>query len=360
MKICIVHASAGAGHRRAAEAIELGIKNLQGMDVVCVDSLDYTSPFFKKMYNGTYSFLVSKVSFLWRFFFWLLDIPLLQPLYKVLRRLQNGFWAKKLERYFMDEQFDLIISTHFMPNEVVSSLKKVQKIKSRLFCCVTDFDVHRIWLADYVDCYCVACGWTKEKLKLLGVNLEKIVSTGIPTLSDFSLSHDKGELKAKMGLTKDVFTILVATGSFGFGPIEMILKRLSDYQVVVVCGYNKTLYGQLKKNNLPKAKIFGHVNNMHELMAVSDVMITKPGGLSISEALVSQLPMIFFHPIPGQETNNIKVLNSFGIGTKDSSIEDIVSECKRLSSSNDTYLTALKKTNLLARPNAVDKIISLI
>ena len=156
MKICIVYASAGAGHRRAAEAVYHGLKETTNHDVVCVDVLDYTSAFFKKSYRDIYSVMVSKVPVIWKFFFWLLDVPALQPLFKILRRLQNGFWAKPLEQYLVKEKFDYIISTHFMSNEVVSSLKQRQLIDSRIITCVTDFDEHKIWLAENVDCYCVA------------------------------------------------------------------------------------------------------------------------------------------------------------------------------------------------------------
>ena len=107
-------------------------------------------------------------------------------------------------------------------------------------------------------------------------------------------------------------------------------------------------------------KIYPLVDNMHELMAVSDCLVTKPGGLSIAEALVSHLPLIFFNAIPGQETNNINVLHEYGIGTGTQHINEIVAEIKRLSSSQDAHLSALKKTQELARPNAVPAIIQLI
>ena len=110
-----------------------------------------------------------------------------------------------------------------------------------------------------------------------------------------------------MGLQPDLFTVLVATGSFGIGPIEGIIDVLKGFQVIVVCGHNRDLFRKLSGKYCALVKVLGLVDNMHELMAVSDAMVTKPGGLSICEALVSQLPLIFFNAIPGQEIGNIKV-----------------------------------------------------
>jgi processive 1,2-diacylglycerol beta-glucosyltransferase len=104
----------------------------------------------------------------------------------------------------------------------------------------------------------------------------------------------------------------------------------------------------------------GLVDNMHELMAVSDVMVTKPGGLSISEALVSHLPLVFFNAIPGQETNNIKVLQTYGIGVSECDAQEIAKRLKKMSASMDNFLFIRKKIRALARPSAVSDIISLL
>ena len=163
-----------------------------------------------------------------------------------------------------------------------------------------------------------------------------------------------------MGLQEDIFTVLIATGSFGIGPIETIIDALKEFQVIVICGHNKGLYRKLSAKHHKLVHVFGLVDNMHELMAVSDAMVTKPGGLSIAEALVSQLPLIFFNAIPGQETGNIKVLKTYGIGISDCSTGQIGDVLRKMESSRDAFLTVLKKTKALARPFAVRDIISLI
>ncbi len=360
MKILITHASAGAGHLKAAEAIYEGLKSNAIHNVILVDALDLTSPLFKKLYRESYSFLVTKIPIVWKFAFFLLDIPLLQPLVRGFRRIYNAINARGLAKYMVDEQFDCIVSTHFMPTEVSCALKRKGKIRARIVTCVTDFDVHRIWIADGVDMYTVASDWTKGKMKSLGVEEKQVFATGIPTNEKFSALKDIASLKKTFSLHEDAFTVLIATGSFGIGPIEALINSLEGFQVVVICGHNKSLFEKLSQNKSELTKIFGLVDNMDEMMAVSDVMVTKPGGLSISEALVCQLPLIFFSAIPGQETNNIHVLAQHGVGLNTKSVNDIVSELKKLKSSKDYFLTALKKTAQLAKPSAVKDIVALI
>ena len=360
MKILVIHASAGAGHRKAAEAICLGLKNNTSYEAVCVDSLDYGASLFKILYRGTYNFLISRLPFIWRIIFDILDRPSLQKIVRKVRRIYNYLNVRRLHQYLKNEKFDCIISTHFMASEISASLKRKGLIHSKLITVITDYDAHRIWLADGVDMYCVACEYTRDRLKQLGIEENKIAVTGIPNDERFSASYDISSLKDKLGLKKDIFTILVATGSFGIGPIEQIVKALDGFQTIVVCGHNKTLFRRLEDLKLPLVKVFGLVDNMHELMAASDVMVTKPGGLSITEALVSQLPLVFFSAIPGQEINNIKVLKHYGIGISDCSIQQIADHLNDFRSSKDAHLTALKKTKALARPSAVKDIINLI
>ena len=360
MKILVIHASAGAGHFKAAEALFNGIKKSTDHDVLLVDALDYTSSFFKNSYKGIYFFLISKMPWVWGFFFWLLDIPWLQSFVRSSRRIYNTFNANKLHRFLQEGRFDTIFMTHFLPTEVAASLKRSRRISSQLITIVTDFDVHKIWLADGIDHYAVASDWTKNKLLQLGIAQESVLVSGIPTDEKFSLTRDISVLKRTLGLRENIFTVLVATGSFGIGPIDEIIDALSGFQVIVVCGHNKSLFKKLSVKNYQLAKILGLVDNMHELMAVSDAMVTKPGGLSISEALVSQLPLIFFNAIPGQETGNIKVLKTYGIGISGCSVKQISEELAQMKNSRDVYLTTLKKTKLLSHPSAVKDIMSLI
>jgi len=360
MKILIVHATAGAGHSKAAEAIFNGIKEHTAHDVRCVDILEHTSPFYKKLYPQVYTVLISRFSWMWGFFFWLADIPFLLPLIQRIRRLFNGLSARAFHVFLEKENFDYIFTTHFFSNEIVSALKEQKKIISKLICVITDYDVHSIWLAKNVDRYAVACTYTEEKLKSFGVPPEKISVTGIPIDEKFLAQPDRASLRIRLGLDPARFTVLIATGSFGMGPIEEILGYLQGIQTAVICGRNQKLADKIASKNNSNVKACGFVNNMYEYMMASDVLITKPGGLSISEALTTGLPLIFFSAIPGQETNNVKVLKTFGVGISGLKTCEVAQEIKIFSASPEYLQEAKAKIKKIARPNSVCDIIKLI
>jgi len=361
MKILVIHATAGAGHKKAAEAIFHGLQAKGGFDARLVDALDYTNPFFKKNYPGSYTFLVTRLPWAWGFFFALLDLPWMQPLVRKFRRLYNGFNAQALQEFLVREQFDGIITTQFLSAEVCAYLKRTGAIRSKIICVVTDFDAHRVWVNAGTDIYAAACEYTKNKLIALGVPSEKIFTTGIPTDPKFALKPDTIVLKKKLGVQDGLFTILIATGSFGMGPVEELMKLLENYQLLIVCGNNRVLYERLKPLAQKNAHVLGLVDNMDELMAVSNVMVTKPGGLSISEALVKNLPMLFFSAIPGQETNNIKVLSTYEVVSQAQSSLPQIAETIHEWDSNPKDLDALRqRMSELAKPNAVADIIALL
>lgn len=361
MRILIVYATAGAGHRKAAEAIYHGFKASGSVhDVVLIDSLQYANALFRKSYSGVYTFLITRTPALWGFCFVLLDIPFLRPAVRLIRRIYNFINTPRFHTYLQKENFDYIISTHFLGNEVAAALKRAGKIRSTIISVITDYDVHSIWLAQGIDYYAVASDWTQGKIVSMGVDPQQVKLTGIPTHENFSRPVDVQQLRAKMNLRSDRFTVLIATGSFGIGPIEEIIQHLQDFQVVVICGHNKKLVERLRMVAGDYVKVFGLVHNMDEMMGLSDAMITKPGGLSISEALVRELPMIFFNAIPGQETNNIKVLATYGVGISDCSIAQMASALKRLQSSQQELSDLKVKIKALARPQAVSDIVALI
>ncbi len=361
MKILVIHASAGAGHKKAAEAIFNGLQAKgAGFEARLADALDYTNPFFKKSYPGVYAFLVTKLPWLWGFFFGLLDINWLQPAVRCLRRCYNGLNAGALHRFLIAEKFDAVITTQFLSAEVAAHLKRSGQIASKVVCVVTDYAVHHVWVNEGIDLYCAGLDHTKNRLMALGVAPEKICTSGIPVDLKFVQAQDAKALKMKLGLQDGPMTVLVVTGSFGMGPIESLMDLLVKYQVIIVCGHNQNLYAKLKPRSDAKTHVLGLVHNMDELMSVADVMVTKAGGLSLAEALVKKLPMIFFSAIPGQETGNIEILKSYHVAQGQSSLPQIA-EIIRAWQAHPEHLDAVRRRMAeLARPLAVEDIIALL
>lgn len=323
MKIIITYASAGAGHLKAAEAAFTYIKeNYKDVDVKSVDVLSTTDTFFATSYNYGYAFLVRHMPFLWRLAFWVTDVKFLRWISRPIVSFADRLHTVKFSRFLIKENPDYIISAHFMTSQIAARLKRKHKITSKLITIVTDFGVHPFWISRYTDLYVVASDYTHQQLLLKGASTKDMVREwGIPISAKFTRPIDKQAVCNKLGLSQEKFTVLIATGSFGIGPIEEIADLLyNDVQILIVCARNNKLYEKLKAKNYPSSVVvFAFIDNIEELMSIADVIVTKPGGLSISESLTMGLMPIFIAPIPGQEMENIKALEHYGVGVE---IED--------------------------------------
>lgn len=361
MKILIAYASAGAGHKSSSEAIFDSLKEETGHKVSLVDCLDYTSPLFKFVYSHGYAFLIRYFPFLWSLVFKTTDNQVFLGITGRLRGLADKLVSKRFIQYLITEQFDCCICTQFLPNEIVSQLKTDKKIRARLICVVTDYNVHRFWLAGEVDIYAVACREAKQKLLRMGVAEKKIQVTGVPVNPRFLSQLDKQQLINEMGLKPGLLTVLMLTGAIGIGPLKEIVEELQDrFQLLVVCGKNKSLCARLNRIKNEYTKVYGLVNNVEELMSVADLVITKPGGLTISEALVKHLPMLFISEIPGQETGNAKLMIDYNIGLSVQDVKNIKNKLGEFTLNHHSLAYMKANTWRLSKPYATRKILQLI
>ncbi|MBM3251991.1 MAG: hypothetical protein FJZ11_04330 [Candidatus Omnitrophica bacterium] len=324
MKILVIYATAGEGHKKAAEAIFEKLKSQTPHEIILIDALNYTNPFFKFSYSQGYSFLIARFPSVWGFFFWLTNSAFLCKLVSCARNFSNFINSRKLRNFILTQKPEIIISTHFFSNHVVSRLKRIGKLNCKFISVITDFSIHHFWLAQEADIYTVAYPELRDYLIAQGVQESKIKIMPIPIRDGFLKPIDKEYLYRKINLKPNVFTALIVTGAVGIGPIEKIINLLSKHlQLIVVCGRNKKLFYKLSKLESETLRVFGLVDNMHELMSVSNVIITKAGGLTISESLAKKLPMIFFNLIPGQEEANARLMQSQGMGVIAKSVKDI-------------------------------------
>jgi len=325
MKILITYVSAGAGHKKIAESIAGYLKKYcPEQQILLTDALEYSAPWLRQAYTSTYDFMVRRAIWLWRFCFWITDLKLLRPISKLTIFLSHRISTRGFAEFVLKEQPDIVISTHFLPSEIVSYLKKTKKLKSRLITVITDYGVHYFWIHASTDTYAVGSQITKELLIKKGIKENRVIITGLPVEEKFMNMPTRQEACRKLGINPEMFTILIITGSFGIGPIEEITKALKGQaQILAVCAKNNSLFQSLKKKNYAHVNVYGFINNVEELMAASDLIITKPGGSTISEILITALAPIFIAPIPGQESENIKVLAKYGIGIKPRNMQDL-------------------------------------
>ncbi|MFC1753122.1 glycosyltransferase [Thermoproteota archaeon] len=316
MKLFIIHASAGSGHKKIAEAISgYAFERYGSQDVSILDVLDFTSLPFKFLYSKGYIFVISHMNWLWNILFFLADTPCLKVINQYFRYLINKVLCRRFIKYIESEKPDVILSTHFLVNELVSMMKERKLKNTKLISVITDFGVHNFWIAKNVDYFCVASDKTRQILISKGVNESKIKVVGIPTRKQFHKELDKGQIKNRLSISEDDFTVLILTGGIGIGPIYEVISLLEDrVNIIAICGNNKQLYSRLESLNFKKLKVLGWIDYIQEVMKASDVAITKPGGSTISECLVMDLPMIFFSIIPGQEFQNSQLISQLGLG----------------------------------------------
>lgn len=368
MKYLIVYASAGAGHRKAAEAVyEALAKRVDEKDIEKIDSLDYTNRLFRWFYARKYITLVNYMPLVWGFFYYLFDNWFVYKLLWLPRRITNAINCRQFEKFLLQVKPEVVISTHFMANEVVSHLKQKGRINCKLFSVVTDYRVHSFWVVPHVDRYFVACERTKTDLLGWGISDKKISVTGIPISSKFSLKLDKNTLAGKFGLDAGIFTALIIGGGFGVGPVEELVKRIGalklNAQYLIVCGYNKDLLEKIEALTRSlglKAKAYGFVDNVHELMSVSNVLVTKSGGLTSSEAMAKGLATIFVKPIPGQEKRNSNALQAVNAAAIAKNVEAARQKIKELFENRDLLNKMSAAANKMAKPDSARDAVDII
>ena len=312
-KVLILSAAVGAGHLRAAEALEKAfIKLNAATEIRNIDVLNYTNPLFRRLYGKAYLDMVNRMP---EVLGWMYD-SLDKPWQNERRRLAlDRLNTQPLIKFLKEYQPDIAVCTHFLPAEIISWLTAKEKITFPQAIVVTDFDVHAMWLAHHFVRYFVAMDETRVHLEKLGIPADKITVSGIPIDPIFAKQKDKTAMREKYSLEKDQLTILVSAGGFGVGNIEHLLIALGDLktpaQILAICGRNEELKTKLESlaaeklnNETVTFKPIGYTTAMDELMSAADLIVGKPGGLTTSEALAKNLIFIVVNPIPGQEERN--------------------------------------------------------
>jgi len=364
-KILVIYASAGDGHKKAAEAVYTALQNLSRDDIdpVLIDSLNYTSRFFKYSYKVGYMFLIKYLPLVWGFVYYILDNRFVYAVCRPFRRLNNALSTKRLVEFLHKEDFDLVISTHFLAEEVICRMKQKGLLSVPIINIITDFKSHRFWEFKNVDYYTVGAEATKEMLIARGIPQEKIKVLGMPVRSRFNKPISKEQARLKLKLEEDRFTILVMGGGFGVGPIENIVSMLQgldfDCQMIVVCGHNVALVKkmrQMRKDFTKTVHILGFCVNVDEIMAASDLMVSKSGGITVTEAMIKELPVLTLKPMPGQEMRNADFLGEKGIGFKVKDVDELISQISRFHNSPEELKRVKERMRSVARPSAADDI----
>lgn len=337
--VLILSSKFGEGHYQAGEALSKTFLSLESSKIR-VRHLDFGSFFFKKtdyLMRMIYLNMVHKTPEIWRLIYEkTADLTL-----DGWRKLAYGIGTKNLLNYIRQFHPRVIVCTHFIPAGILADFRKKGQLKTPLVTVITDYLVHGVWIHPGVDLYVVGCEDAYSRLLKAGVAPEKITLTGIPVRACFEKRPAKEEARQKLGLKRDSQTVLLMGGAGGLAGRETeIMESLSELakgmsvQFLIVCGADQELYNALRMKIAEepdlKAEVYGYVDNISELMAASDLLITKGGALTISEALTVGLPLIMYKPIPGHENGNAYFVENGGAGIKVTTPEELKKRVKEL------------------------------
>ncbi len=357
MKVLIAHASVGAGHTRAAEAILEALRlRFPKVNAKTVDVLAAAPPLFRKIYGEGYLMLARRYPRILGYLYRRLDEPgLWEGPGNNLRKILQSSCAKGFRRLLEQERPDILINTHFLPLEIASDLKRRGLWKRPQICVTTDFEAHRLWAHLPCEHFFAATEKSAALLSLRGVSRQNISVSGIPIHPDFfSARKERSQLSPRKRKTA-----LLLLGGAALGPMEdffdALLRARTPLEIIAICGKNETTRRRLEKKSFParhRAVILGFTKEIPKLMAQSDFLITKPGGLTVSEALAVGVPILSVSPIPGQETGNENYIVSQGAARRVLSTEALPGAIDEFLKCPETLLKARDCALSLGRPEA--------
>lgn len=361
-KILFISAPVGAGHIKAAQAVRSALgKEYNYIETKMANVFDFFNPYIGKSILKVYLKILQLfpalygMAYSWgnESYFALLG-----------RKIISGYLANHMEKYIIEYNPTAIVCTHATPTGLVAHLIKKNKLNIPVIAVVTDFVVHRLWIYPEIKNYVVANKAMGDFLTLHGIEQNSIRVMGIPVDEKFSQIPDKQQIIKELGLDSQRKTMLVMGGGAGMLPMDEIILCCedidADLQIIAVAGHNKSIYHKLLTLQ-PKLRhrvlILEYVDNISDLMAISDLIISKPGGMTTAETLCRGLPMLIYRPIPGQEEGNTRYLINCQAAVRADSLKEIQELIRKLFIEEPRMLTTLQENALrLSQPRSAEQI----
>lgn len=365
MRLLILTVSAGNGHSKAAEAIEDCLNRYHSnVEVQIIDTLKYINPVVDKLVVGSYLKTLRKTPFIYAKLYKYAET---EDAISTFSGLVNDVLSLKLKGLIDEFNPDVILCTHPFPLEMLSILKRKGKTTVPVAAVLTDYAPHSFWFYSYIDAYVIPHEDFVTDLIEKGISKEAIYPLGIPVNQDFLNPIEVDNVYNEFDLDKNKLTLLLMGGSLGIGNIKDIFENLAfsslNVQLIACTGSNTKLKNQLDNISSrcnKKTVILGFTNKINELMSVSDIIISKPGGLTITEALIKHLPFIIISPIPGQEERNADYLLNSGIAARIKNSENIVPLLNQLTSSPNRLNQMRQSAAEKSKPDAAKDICNLL
>lgn len=366
MKVLILSISAGGGHGHAAQAIKdyINLKDSTS-EVRIIDTLKHINPIIDKVVIGSYLKTLRVTPSLYGKLYTHSEGD--YTLASTISSKLIGTMTHKLLPLIEEFNPDILICTHPFSTEMVSVMKNKYKINIPSISIITDYYSHSSWLHPYIDAYVVSNHDMIEDMICKGIPRNTIYNLGIPVNPSFIDKYEAVDTLRELDLYEDKFTILVMGGSLGMGKITELYQELikinADIQIIIITGRNNKLYSELtrlKEFSGKATRIIGFTDKVNKYMQACDLLLTKPGGLTITEALICQSPLGLFSPIPGQEEKNAQFLLKHNLAVNLSDIDNCKDLIEDLLNCEDRLELMRKNCAKFSKPNSVCDIYKLM
>ena len=360
----MLYASFGSGHKRAAQALVEAFQEKQ-IRVDCRDLLEFMPAAMSKFYSSAYDYMITSSRGLWKLTYNLVNAP--KAPYRPARAITQKWQFTRLKDFLLRSPFTHVVSTHFTPSALLTDWREMGDLYCKAFSVITDHETHRCWKRAKLDHYFVASEHVSSEMREFGVPAGDVTVSGIPVSKAFSTSISREEARTVLNLPQEGNIVMVLCSAVTVKKSLEMLQELATLQEIVrflvVVGADTAKENAIKKA-LPKDNrfvVFGFTKQIPELMRASEVILTKPGGLIVSEALSIGVPQILLEPIPGQEEANARFAVEHGAATCVTHKRSIYASTVRKVLENTETLQKMRDASRNAgRPQAASAIVETI
>lgn len=363
IKILFITAPIGAGHTQAAKAVQQALQQIApNCETRLANIFDFFPACIGQTILGIYLYILRLVPTLYGSMY---DWGNESSIALRGREWINSYLAKNMQGFIAGYKPDAIVCTHATPAGLAAHLRRAGRLSIPVLAVITDFVVHRLWIYPEIDFYYVAHPSLQTFLQENQIAKAKSVVTGIPVDSRFSLPVNRQMVLANLNLSSDLPIVLIMGGGAGILPMEEIviacLRQRQPVQVIAITGHNSKLCKKLylKYQDEQRVRVLGFVDNIPDLMAVANLIVSKPGGMTCAEAMCAGIPMLIYRPIPGQEEANTGHLLAEQVAEQVNSVTELQDVLKQLLHDAEGKLTQLRlRSQDRAQPHAAQTIAS--